>query len=111
MAQIAAAGGKGGDDLGVGQVLFLCRGGQGQVFTHQPDQQFARLGRQGVMAAETLHLDGTQGRVIATASLGNIVEKGCEIEEVGRIEIPHDAVCKGELVGEFGQGQTAQIAQ
>ena len=64
---------KAQDNIGVGQILFLCKLRHGQMLGHQKFNQGRLRLIQPMLFGKANHFHRTQIRMIAAASFGNIV--------------------------------------
>ncbi len=95
---------------GIGQVLLLRRGRHHQVLLHQPRDQLAVVSGQAVLAAEAPRVARAQLRMVAAASLRDVVEQPGEIQHFAPLEIGHQPRARRILVRMLRLGEAAQVA-
>ena len=76
----------------------------------QPGDEIRVLARESVPAAEAARVHRAQLRVVAAAPLGDVVEEGREVEQLGLAKVPDQPAAKRILMGEFLDRETAQVA-
>ena len=72
--------GEGRKHIRVREVLFLSDARHDQVMQYKPDHQFAVFGTESVTGAKFLGVNRAELGVAATATLGDIVEEGSNVE-------------------------------
>jgi len=110
-ARVADPDGEGGDDRGVADVFFLRGARHHQMHVHQPGDQLAVRLVELVLSAEPACIDGTQFGMVAAASLGNVVEQGGQVEQLGLVERGDQAAGKREFVRQIRHGEAPHVAQ
>ncbi len=105
------AGGKGTDYIGVGGVLLLRHLAHGQVFAHQEFDHLRVVRVHAVLAAETLHFDGTDLRMVAAPALANVVEQGGEVQQPGLVPAAGQLGAEGVFMHMLGHEEAPHIAQ
>ena len=98
------------DDLGVGDVLLLRGERELQVVAHQPGDEARVVARQALFEAEGLGIHRAELRVVAAATLGDVVEQRRQIGDLRPRQGLHDLRELRQLVVEARQRETAQVA-
>jgi hypothetical protein len=81
------------------------------VVQHQELDQLHVLAADAVVAAEALHLERAEHRVVAAAALGDVVEEGGDVEHPGPVEGRGELRAERVLVGVLGDEEPAHVAQ
>ena len=103
-------GGEAADDVRVGEILLLRHLRHGQMLADQEDHQVGVLADDTVGAAESPGIGHAEPRVIAAASLGDVVEQRGDIQQPGFVEAAHQPRAERVFVGKVSHGETPQVA-
>ena len=102
MSFVLHARGETLDDVGVGQVLFLCDLRQRQVLRDEEVDQIGVGAIESVLAAEPPRIATPEFAVVAAAALCNVVEDRGDIEQPRLVEIRHQLAAQRIFVRMFG---------
>ena len=97
--------------LGIGDVLALRRGAHQQVMAHQPGDPFDVAGGEAQPRAEIPRILFAQHRMVAAATLGDVVEQRRQQQHLGLGQHGPDLAAKRELAPCRRLGEARHVAQ